>query len=623
MALINWQWQNPDVINDQRNAVAANKEAMDYNQTAALNKIYSQNIDAAGNLDNSSFYRQASSAGLSPDRIRAAADLFNQQQETNKNTATTDTLNRMFGYNPVSGGRNNAQIGNTASNDQTPTISLAASPRSTTIPQKTILDASGKVIIPPEPGFASIGAGGNQIPLQTRTSPAYDAQGNQVGVAGAAPYLPGNTPIEVVNPLNTQGVRADEVSSPNLSNDVANQDNQQFLDMMANYNQGQVGNINGQVASEDNPYNLGNGSITARIPTESDNRSWFQKFQDSWNESKSPLAQINALTGTQESQTPPDDLFKWDVKDDGSDQYRQYKQAQTSYLGSKGYSDSGAYLKDVYANALLENAAPGINPMLIFKDPKNPGAGLSEIGNQIIAKAQQDKVAEGKARQAVLSVKSELSSIADKYGVQNVEDQTNRLSGDMKLYDKADREKAVILLQNRDAINEEREKLNNAGSDLTSVLMNIPTVAKVAGMAYGSQPTEFNIQEVYKAAYPELDKNTLTKIALGTVAAFKSGDWKGVTSILNNIDSADPKLVKARLHDMLDVAQKTTEKGVGNYIIGAGQVKYKERAKDDSTTSTPTVPSRVPSTTPAASHRTPGKVNKKGPTKRDPLGLGI
>lgn len=148
MALINWQWQNPDVINDQKNAVAANKEAMDYNQTAALNKIYSQNIDASGNLDNASFYRQASSAGLSPDRIRAAADLFNQQQETNKNTATIDTLNRMFGYNPTAGGRNNAQIGDTASNDQTPTISSATSSRSTTIPQRTGLDATCPLIFP-------------------------------------------------------------------------------------------------------------------------------------------------------------------------------------------------------------------------------------------------------------------------------------------------------------------------------------------------------------------------------------------------------------------------------------------------------------------------------------------
>ena len=128
MALINWQWQNPDVINDQRNAVAANKEAMEYNQTAALNKIFSQNIDTHGNLDNASFYDQASKAGLSPDRIRAAADLYNQQQETNKNTATTDMLNRMFGYNPTAGGRNNAQIG-----DSTPII--------------TGVDSSGRQIV--------------------------------------------------------------------------------------------------------------------------------------------------------------------------------------------------------------------------------------------------------------------------------------------------------------------------------------------------------------------------------------------------------------------------------------------------------------------------------------------
>lgn len=616
MALVNWGWISPEqAAAATRTVNTAANENYEENQKRTLNDIYSKNIDSAGNLNNYKFYTEASAAGLSPDRIKAAADLYNQQQETNKATAINDTLNRMFGYNPTAGGRNGAPIGNPDNQSTAPTATAA--PIANTVPNAVSQTAptaptNNQLAIPPEPGFASIGAGGNQIPLQTRTSPAYDAQGNQVGTAGAAPYLPGTTPISVVNPLNTQGDRANGVAAPSLSAESANQDNQQFLDMMSNYDNGQVGNIGGQAASEDNPYNLGEGSITASAPTGPDTRSWFQRFQDSYNPANSVAAMgLSGAQGPANTNAPDSSLFDWTVKNDGTNEYRQYNSALSSMLDSYGYKDASSYLKDVYNKTLLENAAPGVNPMAVLEDPKNPGLGLSKMGQQLITAAQMNKQAVGKAESAVLEAKSKLAEFANRYGVQHFDEQNYKLPDGMMLYDKSNRQVASTLLANRQNITDAGAQLNKANT-LIDLQQAMPMVARAYGQSFGNQPTEFSLQESYKSAFPDLDKGQITKLVFATIGAIKTGDWVALAHTFDNLNAADPGQMKANLANLLNSAHDINESNIKNYVIDAGSTAAPSvggiGAVPSSTKPTGTAPYR------------PAAKSKNSP-KKDPLGI--
>ena len=108
MALINWQWQNPDVINDQRNAVAANKEAMDYNQTAALNSVVDKYMDSTGNMTGD-YYTAATKAGLGPDAIAKINAIRADRARKEAEMAEAGYKSWLYGANPHAGDTSTAQ----------------------------------------------------------------------------------------------------------------------------------------------------------------------------------------------------------------------------------------------------------------------------------------------------------------------------------------------------------------------------------------------------------------------------------------------------------------------------------------------------------------------------------
>lgn len=283
------------------------------------------------------------------------------------------------------------------------------------------------------------------------------------------------------------------------------------------------------------------------------------------------MESMGITTGTGKTEEPDKSLFEWKPIDNNSNIYRKYKSALDAKLNAEGYADASSYLRAIYDAELLKNAAPGINPMVLFADPTHPGVGYSKYGEQLIAQAQGNAQAKGKAQEAVIAAKAKMEEDANKYGV-TIEAQNKLDVGDdnTMLRDSSLRKDYVIYKQNIKGIDDTKKQLASA-QNLTDLQMLAPSVAKAAGMAFGSQPTQFNIEETYKKAFgTDLDKEQLGKLVISTVAAIKTGNWEGVSKLLSNLDNYDPAIIKKHLGAILDEAKAQSNIGIKNVTVSKG-----------------------------------------------------
>jgi hypothetical protein len=143
-----------------------------------------------------------------------------------------------------------------------------------------------------------------------------------------------------------------------------------------------------------------------------DNRSWMQRFEDSYNPALSPQGRIATAQGAAGEPDPA--MFEWKVTDSGNE-FQQYSAAQKQYLNSVGAPDAPTMLRQVYQNELQANAPKAPNPYaFIGKD----GPDMKAYGESITSYTQGLQQAAGKAAQAVQAEKRKLFDLADKRGTQ-------------------------------------------------------------------------------------------------------------------------------------------------------------------------------------------------------------
>lgn len=574
------------------------REQTDWGNAQLLKNIYSSSLNPDGSLRQSEFLSKAAKAGVGPAGVKSWLDTQNATNEAAKTQTINNAIQKLYGLNPQE----------LRDRNQLPDARQQAAgqfaPKATTGMKATTQakeaepgkdesqtnDTQGEGLL----GKIASGVkglfGGNEPDKQLDEPEATKA---------SYAYLTPTERYESDKPLEERaGVVGDVV--PAARKIVGYDDNFNAIYDDSGYkidNQGMLtqnssGMLGSNVGIVQDPNALAQGGqFTAVAPSADngirppqrqvtpqpqapapqqapDNRSILERLADSGTGMPSTAA-LGGAGQMPTSATADKSLFEWNVPATDTNQYRNYKGAQDALLGSHGFSDAGSYLKSIYDQTLLANAAPGINPMALMEDPTNPGKGLSKIGEQIVAHAQGNQQAEGKARAAVMAAKSQLSDLANKYGVQTVEQRRSELGGGMVLRDPASRQTAVTLLSNRSAIDETLDQLNNAKTQI-DVQMVAPMVAKVVGMSYGTQPSEFNIAEVYKSAFPDMDKDLVTKLALGTVAAVKNGNWAGVSRLLDNINPADPAAIRKNLYHLLKTANETTETQIKGHVIGGG-----------------------------------------------------
>lgn len=284
------------------------------------------------------------------------------------------------------------------------------------------------------------------------------------------------------------------------------------------------------------------------------------------------MASMGVTTDTGKTEEPDKSLFEWKPIDDNSNIYRNYASALKAKLNAEGYADASSYLRAIYDAELLKNAAPGINPMVLFADPTHPGVGYSKYGEQLIAQAQGNAQAKGKAQEAVIAAKAKMEEDANKYGVTIESQQKLDIDDNTMLRDSSLRKDYIIYKQNIQGIDDTKKQLASA-QNLTDLQMLAPSVAKAAGMAFGSQPTQFNIEETYKKAFgADLDKEQLGKLVISTVAAIKTGNWDGVSKLLSNLDNYDPAIIKKHLGAILDEAKAQSNIGIKNVTVSKDAV---------------------------------------------------
>lgn len=660
MALINWNWVSPEMaansvksINDAANA---NYEE---NQKRQANAIAAQHIDVNGNIT-PGYYKAAADAGLGFDKIKQAAEYYTGQNAQNAQNVTNYNVVKQLGGDP---GATRSKTGLAAVTQnqgavQQPTATPQTGPLSANHSRlddvaewlKSIFspggdkkaDDSSKETVPsadnksdlvmPDDGSTSKNYAyitpDNELFESKIRMPWMDASGYYTDRTPPKPTdTTGFTTPDMVQ--SGSGYKASESGVSGQGQDateatVMTDPNSLTDPQYLSPSQPETAPADSEFVTQapvaqtaPTPSSVPPAAQTTVVQAPSqpqpagNDQPWFYNSYDSW---KSPFKQIGEDQSGGASNVPDADkqLMQWEVKDDGSNLYRQYSSALDQYLNSVGFSKSGSdkttsdtatrYLQSVYTNTLLSNTPAGVNPYVILKDPKNPGAGLSEYGEQMVKNTQQGKIAEGKAREAVLQAKAALSGIADKYGVQNAQEKELQVGDDTMLYDKSKRDNVAILKMVKADVPELQKQVKAAG-DIVSLQMLLPQVAKASGQSMGGvQPTVFNIAEVYKGAFPELDKVTAARIAVATIQALRTRDFSKATAALDGlVKSYDTDTLKARLSNMLDLANKNAGIGLKTYTYGGTKVSGIQNDKDSGAVTPATEPAPAPAATPKGS----------------------
>lgn len=588
MALINWNWTSPDMA---ANTVKTINDAANTNyeesRKRTWNAIQAAHLDPHGNIT-PGLGRDIAESGLGFDQALQSSDYYTKQQQAPVANAAAWMGQQQLGVNPYYSKR----PGGSDIPEPTQPATDAPKPRSGWAdkwlqPIKT----------PAEPGFASVGAGGGKIPLSTIPSVAYDSNGDVVGQAGGV-QSQAPAPMQ----LDLDG-RAQPVPAPIqilTDKDAIQQDNDQFLqtddaqtnakvvvpvginqggsapaaqDQYAHDKDGSImTNANGEpLLKADNsaPVDLGAGGLTAHAPVADDDLMWYQRPAFGW---KNPMSGTN----TTASDKPDPDIVKWDVKDDGSDQFRQYQKAQTSMISSVGAKNGTDYLTKIWDATYKANMPVAPNWAEIVKNSSNASEGLAKYQEQVQQYQAGLTQAKGKADLAVMAEKQKLQAQADKFGVQSVTNSQSYIAdsegGMHTLRDVSKRNEAASVLQNESLTNGLKEEINAASriSDTPGLLLMLPRVARLYGgsMKPGEQPSEFNVTEITKALYPELTARDVGMALTDVWRLIKTGgkDLSLINDMQSKYGEMKPAALRGALGKMMDDIDKANASNHKAYL---------------------------------------------------------
>lgn len=465
--------------NQQFEIEQANR-ADEWRRKQALNQIFSKHIDDKGNLNERQFYRDASQAGLDPNQIGQAIDYHNKQIEQMSKIATEQPAQRMQGFDPTAAGRNDATYGAPDAGSILPGMQKISSPSAgdvTTAPTADQIAANDALVA----GLRNPSEVGAQTVQPEQPAP----------VAPVAPTAPTTTALDrlkrmskaqvkevqrelgfdkkerdgKVGPLTAKRLRAaltvgSVMEGSNLGDLVSGTADEGVKDY-ADTEGGQV-TIHAPFQSKGEEAKMVPDNVGPDVfaPAPEDNRTFTQRFEDSYN----PTNAVGA-GGAVEFGGADDPMFKWEPTEDNSNEFRTYKTALAAKLNSEGYVDASQKLKTIYLNTYKSNM------------PTAPNEGLRLLGKEGVAKYMGElkayqaglQKAQGLAQAAVNAERESLAKFAKEYGVDTNTSKTHSLDIEAKDADIAGRRKGNAgsgsqLIRTRAVSKEEKEAGDRIGN---------------------------------------------------------------------------------------------------------------------------------------------------------------
>jgi hypothetical protein len=514
------------------------ENAANYAQTKKLllDKAFASNIatepvvDASGtvvtkpgDLDQAGFYRDAVKAGLGPAEVPAAMQYYLGQKQGESQAVALNLGQKQMGVQDPVVSRNGAQIGEPA---------ITTTPAASSEPKNPLVPAAA----PSPDGQAPAGSWFDQLKAKTQQPASDQAQiaAQTAAPSGAAQY---DNKAALAKLFGMKDANGQDLGSSTLQGNQSTQPPSPVgqLPPLAPQAQGMI----------------------SQAP---DNRTALQTIEDSANAGPGPQGMAPSVA------TPPAALTTWEPKDDGSNQYRQFKTALDTKLQSMGMPDASAYLSQVYNQAYKANTPTPPNPMLLSQG----GEGRAKYMEQQMAFAAGKQKAEGAAEAATLAARASLEETAKQYGVNTVAQSTTELSPDEILRDPAKRDQAAALKTNFEYIRNAQNDLAAAGVNTTKLALLAPAVARAVATAVnpGQQIGTGNLEEVDRLLYPDQveDKRFMGKALMAITRGLKNDDWSGVQQLSDYIDAGDPAAVSKRFQATLAEAQKLNATTYGSYV---------------------------------------------------------
>lgn len=287
------------------------------------------------------------------------------------------------------------------------------------------------------------------------------------------------------------------------------------------------------------------------------------------------------LGDIQTPETFQSDSVKWEPKDDGSNEYRQFKTALDSQLKSLDMKSASDYLQKIGENTYKQNLYVPNQMAWMTKEGK---IDYSAMGAEIAKVKDSDQKARAKAEEAIQKAKDSLMETAKKYGVDTVEGRKLDIEN-YKLRDSSKRTEAASLITNKQNISNAKAAIKDAGVDTTKLALAAPQVIRAYATALnpGQQLSEGNLIEVSKVLYPDMASKPefVAKLAGGLMRGIKDDDWSVFDQLTNYVDAGAPTKVAARMAKIASEAAVLNEKNLDNYVIS------QEKSDDAKTKVTP------------------------------------
>lgn len=492
-------------------------------------KLYADNLDEKGNLNEAGFYRGIAQSGLGAEDAQTAMAWRGTQSKRNVDQAVDNQRLRDLGSDPMAGGRNAASIGE---------------PEPVYVPNPDYQ--------PPEaaPKRDALSEWWDSIRGRTAEPPAAPAVVDQAAQIQAQTAPPsGGAVAEAETPTDKRAALA------------------QYLGMDLGESRITLGDQSGQMA----PLPEGAGASPTTLRPGQDTRSAAQLVEDSYRPESSLAARMEAKMGG--SLQGDEQLFQWNPENNGSNQFQQFAGAlgaKLKGLGAidvQGNPDPSQYLRQVYGATLKANMPPAPNEGLMQGTAEDRVKYYGEWN----AYAAGVTKAKGQAEQAVLKAKEDLTTYAKQFGVDTVEQRKSEIPGGI-LLDPAKRTEAAALVTNKQNIANAAHAVQGAvdenGPNVTKLMLAAPQVIRAYATALnpGQQLGEGNLLEVSRVMYPDLSGPKLITIAAALGRGLRNNDWSGFKTVSDAIDATAPQALYQRMQTLTQEAAKLNQISLGSYI---------------------------------------------------------
>ena len=530
----------------------------------ALNRIFSQSIDTYGEFDTQSFLANAKEAGIGPDMVTA----WLGQKTAKSDTATKEVTNAIVLERL---GRKPDVLRDWFEQEKQKATGNRVSEKGAGAPiGQTTIDADKL------PNPDALRTSENQPQSKTTQS--------GVVLSPAAPTTPKTAPTATTETPNVPyqaGFHRDGSVSEQLESMIKPK-TEQPIEQGQSVDLGQ-GVVTGRAPNQETFIAPDPGYYTEQLPGTIPPEKKYDVVEESLRK-REGYSLTNPMGLSQPGSEPSDSsIFNVDLKDDGTNEYRQYKTALDSKMQSMGFANASEWLKGVHDQTLKINAPQEPNPLAFTG---NDG-GAKEFGEQMMKYAQGQIQAKGKAEEAVMKAKESLAEFAKVYGVNTVEKNALMLDDTTQLRDKSYRVQARSLKDNLFAISKLQTQLKEAGTDKTKLAALVPTMAVVAATSRnpGQQPSEFSIEEV-KQGLAGLNLGISEKdlqSAAGSVLTWFLGGMRGPNPVQQAVDKAtfsNPDAFINRMKHALTEYKELSQKGLDKYTFKTTSTNETEDLKN-------------------------------------------